>query len=330
MRKVSLLFCCAVMMALSLSARTSSGKEAGIVSRYGQLKVVKSQLCDSNGNPVCLRGVSSHGLQWNPFQKGTITNLVKEWKITVVRAAMYTDENGYIANPAMMKERLKLIVDEAIENDIYVLIDWHILRENDPNKYRKESIAFFTEMAKTYGNLPNVIYEICNEPNGSNVSWLEQVSPYANTLIASIRAIDPDNIIIVGTDNFCQGVEIASELPLKGNNIMYALHFYAGSHGETLRDAADSALEKGLPLFVSECGLTDAAGDTGTNLEEAKAWFDWMNDKKISWIVWSFSAHHEGSAMLVPGTELAGPWSDAQITSNGRWVKKKISESSPR
>jgi endoglucanase len=327
--KINLILCAAILCAATVTSVQVSGAGSGPVSKYGQLKIIKGQLCDRTGKPVQLIGVSSTGLQWFPFEKDTVKNLVRDWKISVIRAAMYTDENGYIANSAMMKERLTLIVDTAIENDIYVIIDWHVLRDKDPNKYKDQSVAFFKEMAKTYGKKPHIIYEICNEPNGSEVTWLEQVTPYAKTLVTAIRSIDPDNIIIVGTDTFCQGVQIAAELPLKGTNIAYALHFYAGSHGSTLREAAEEAIDKGLPLFVSECGLTDAQGITGTNLEEAKLWFDWMDEKKISWIVWSFSSRgNEESSMLKGETNINGPWSDDNLSPNGKWVKDRIAKSS--
>ena len=144
---------------------------AGSATPYGQLKVVGNQLCGSNGQAVQLKGMSSHGLQWygHYMNRDSIKYMKENWGANVVRAAMYTEERGYISNPSLMKSRTKEVVQAAIDEGIYVIIDWHILSDGNPNVHREEAKLFFEEMARTYKDYPNVIYEICNEPNG--VSW---------------------------------------------------------------------------------------------------------------------------------------------------------------
>ena len=181
----------------------TGGVNAPVVQQYGQLKVIKGQLCDQNGNPIQLRGVSSSGLQWFPFSSNTIRNLVKDWQISVVRAAMYTEGyHGYTTNSDGLVQ-VKSVVKQAINSGIYVIVDWHILSDPDPNTYKNQAKTFFENIAKTYGDKPNILYEICNEPNrrpdGTMVSW-DEIKSYANFIIPAIRAIDPNNIIIVGTD----------------------------------------------------------------------------------------------------------------------------------
>ncbi len=51
-------------------------------------------------------------------------------------------------------------------------------------------------------------------------------------------------------------------------------------------------------MFVSECGITDYSGDGEIHDENFKTWVDYLNEKKISWIYWSFSNKNEGSALL--------------------------------
>ena len=41
----------------------------------------------------------------------------------------------------------------AISLDLYVIIDWHILSDNNPNIHKEEAKAFFTEMAIEYKNV---------------------------------------------------------------------------------------------------------------------------------------------------------------------------------
>ena len=192
----------------------------GVVHRYGQLHVKNGQLCDRSGNPIQLRGMSSHDLKQFPFTRNTVSNLVNDWHVSVVRAAMYTDSYGssYIREP-QVKQTVKLIVDEAIRNDVYVIVDWHILADGNPNRYKEQAKKFFEEMAGKYGDSPNVIYEICNEPNGSGVTWKE-IKAYAEFIIPAIRAIDPDSVIIVGTGAWCQDVRAAAAAPLNFTNVL--------------------------------------------------------------------------------------------------------------
>ncbi|HEX7712624.1 MAG TPA: glycoside hydrolase family 5 protein [Bacillota bacterium] len=320
MMPVSLIF--AVIFGNAVAAGGTGTELADVVRQHGQLQVVGSQLCDARGVPIQLKGVSSHGLQWFPFSKNTLKNFISDWHISVVRAAMYTVEGGYIGNESQMKQRVKELVDQAIEDGIYVIIDWHILSDNDPNIHKTEAQSFFAEMARTYGNYPNVIYEICNEPN--QVTWNRAIKPYAEYVIPAIRAVDPDNIIIVGTDTWSQGVDAPADNPLNFKQIMYALHFYAGTHTKWLRDRADAALAKGIALFVTEWGTTQASGSGGVYRDEAQRWIDWMADQKISWCNWSVSNKSEDSAIFKPRVSLDGPWRDSDLTESGLWVKSKI------
>lgn len=294
----------------------------GVVSKYGQLQIQGGQLCDQKGNPVQLKGMSTMGLQWFGYTGKTVKTLVSDWKVSVVRLAMYTQEGGYIDNPAVII-KVKNMLEEALRQDVYVIIDWHVLSDYNPNFYKTQAKSFFTKMAKNYGSYPNVIYEICNEPNGA-VTWEGHIKPYADYIIPAIRGIDPDNIIIVGTDTWSQGVYTASQKPLSYPNIMYALHFYAGTHGESLRKGADLALKNGIALFVTEWGTSQSSGTGGVFVEKAQEWLDWMDANKISWCNWSLCSKGETSAALNPGSNVEGPWNDSELSASGRWVKSKI------
>ena len=305
-------------------AAAEGSAASGVVHRYGQLHVKNGQLCDRSGNPIQLRGMSSHDLKQFPFTGNTVSNLVNNWHVSVVRAAMYTDSYGssYIREP-QVKQTVKLIVDEAIRNDVYVIVDWHVLEDGNPNLYKEQAKKFFQEMAGTYRGSPNVIYEICNEPNGNNVTWKE-IKAYGDFIIPAIRAIDPDSVIIVGTGTWSQDVLAAAAAPLNFTNVLYALHFYSGPSHVELRRNADLALSRNLPLFVSEWGLTDYTGNGELYLDEAQRWVDWMNKHKISWAGWSFSNADEASAALKPMVKMDGPWRDSDLTPSGKWIRSRI------
>ncbi|MBN2442112.1 MAG: cellulase family glycosylhydrolase [Spirochaetales bacterium] len=319
----------------ALPTSTPPAGYTSVVSQYGQLQVVGKDLYNEEGNPIRLKGMSTHGPQWFPIMKEhTIHNLVYDWGISVIRPAMYVEEykndefwGGYLAEPDYMKGKVIEAIEDALDVGIYVLIDWHI--HNDPTNFTSQAIAYYTEMAATYGGYPNVIYEICNEPE--YVSW-NTIKSYANAVIPVIRAIDPDNIILVGTANWCQDVDVAADSPLSGySNIMYSLHFYAGSHGQSLRDKADYALSKGLPIFVSEWGTSDSTGGSNGNiyLSEAAAWVTWLNSTNRSWINWSFCNKAESSAALKPAVNIGGPWAAADLSQSGTYIKGLISAQDP-
>ncbi|MCD1261315.1 cellulase family glycosylhydrolase [Paenibacillus athensensis] len=317
-----LTFSAVIPWLLAVPAAAATG---GIVDQYGQLKVVGSQLQNQAGQAIQLKGMSSHGIQWygNFVNKSSMQWLRDQWGLTVFRVAMYTAENGYISNPAANKAKVKEAVQAAIDLGVYVIIDWHILSDNDPNIYKAQSKAFFQEMATTYGSYPNVIYEIANEPNGG-VTWSGQIKPYAQEIASAIRAIDPDNIIIVGTGTWSQDVQDAAASPLAINNVMYTVHFYAGTHGQYLRDRITSAMNSGIAVFVTEWGTSDASGNGGPYLTDAKTWTDFLASKKVSWANWSLSDKSESSAALLPGASTTGGWTDAQLSASGKFVRDQM------
>ncbi|WP_253907786.1 cellulase family glycosylhydrolase [Bacillus sp. WMMC1349] len=297
------------------------------VAINGQLTIKGTQLVNQHGKAVQLKGISSHGLQWYGefVNKSSLRWMRDDWGITVFRAAMYTADGGYIDNPSV-KNKVKEAVEAAKELGIYVIIDWHILNDGNPNQHKDKAKQFFKEMSKLYGNTPNVIYEIANEPNG-NVTWNRDIRPYAQEITSVIRKNDPDNIIIVGTSNWSQDVDIAAEHPLEDDNVMYALHFYAGTHGQSLRDKANHALRKGAPLFVTEWGTSDASGNGGVFLKQSQEWLKFLDHNKISWVNWNLSDKRESSAALKPGASRTGGWSQSNLSLTGQFIKKSIRKS---
>jgi len=179
-------------------------------------------------------------------------------------------------------------------------------------------------MAKKYGSVPNVIYEIYNEPL-ADTDWSTTVKPYAEELIARIRAIDPDNLIIVGTQTWAQDVDKAAADPIKGfDNIAYALHFYAGSHKQELRDKAKKALDSGIALMVTEWGSVNANGDGDIDREEAQRWLAFMREHNLSHCMWALNDKKEGASMLKPRTKPDGNWTDADLTAAGLFAKEIV------
>jgi endoglucanase len=324
-KSLSVVLMISLVFTLLFAVGVEPSKAAGtFVDNNGQLKVSGNQMVNQSGQAIQLKGMSSHGLQWygHYVNYDSIKWLRDDWGSNVFRAAMYTDSGGYISDPSV-KDKVHEAVQAAIDLGIYVIIDWHILHDNDPNIYKEEAKAFFKEMANLYGSYPNVIYEIANEPNG-NVTWDSHIKPYAEEVIPVIRAIDPDNIIVVGTGTWSQDVHHAADNPLSYSNVMYTAHFYAGTHGQWLRDRIDYARNKGLAIFVTEWGTSDASGGGGVYLTESKQWTDFMASRKISWANWSLADKAEASAALNPGASTSGGWTDSNLSTSGKFVRDEV------
>lgn len=307
-------------------AVSKNGGQTYIPDAASALKVSGSSLTDSSGNPVILRGISTHGLSWFPeyVNEEAFRQLHEQWGINCIRLAMYTAEyNGYCTGDASNRQRLKNLIDDGVryatENGMYVIIDWHILSDGNPNTYLGESKAFFAEMSQKYAGHDNVLYEICNEPNGGT-SW-SQIKSYAEEVIPVIRENDSDGVIIVGTPNWSQYVEDAANNPVSGyDNIMYALHFYAATHTDSLRNAMISAIEKGLPVFVSEFGICDASGNGGIDEYQANEWVRVMNEYGVSHIAWNLSNKNETSAIISSGCAKTSGWDYDELSDSGKWL----------
>ncbi len=294
------------------------------VARWGRLQVRGGQLLDQAGHPVQLCGISSHGLQWyHPFvNSGSLRWIRDDWGATVFRAAVYTREGGIVDQPRGL-ERVHAAVEAAIAEGLYVVVDWHILSDGDPTTHQREAVAFFTHIARRYGRHPNLIYEICNEPNG-NITWDHHVLPYANAVIEAIRAIDPLNLILVGSPNWSQDIHIASQLPPHDANRMLTFHVYAGTHPLVWAERIRHAQERGIGVFVSEWGTTRADGAGGVHEAAARAWVQAFDRTGVSWIGWNLSDKAEASAVLKPGAPVTGGWSERQLTENGVLLRELL------
>lgn len=297
------------------------------VSVHGRLRVEGAKLVNARGEPVQLTGMSSHGMQWYPhFASEGAIRTTAEYGANLFRVAMYTDEGGYLSKPSVA-DQVEKSVDAAISLDMYTIIDWHILFDNNPLDHVEEAKAFFARMAERYKGNPAVLYEICNEPNGDDVTWAGQVKPYAEQVIPVIRAIDADAIILVGSGTWSQDIHHAADDPLDANNVMYTLHFYAGTHTQWLRDRIDYALSKGAPIFVSEWGTSAADGSGGVFLEEAQLWLDFLQERGISWANWSLCDKRETSAALRTPASSDGGWAEEDFTESGWFVFQRFENS---
>ncbi len=270
------------------------------VSENGKLKIVNTDILNENGEVFKLKGISSSGIQWTYelLNYENLKSLKENFDINSFRISMYTEENGYISNPDFIYEKIVNITDILIDLDLYVIIDWHILSDGDPNTHINESKEFFDKYSKKYKDYPNIIYEICNEPNGTKTTWTDSIKPYAKAVIPVIRNNNPDSIIIVGTPYWCTKFADVHEAPIEFENILYSCHYYAGTYLSDIKDAIKLMKSKNLPVIVTETGLTDKTGDGKLYYDEFKNWIDFLDTENVSWFYWSFSNTPPTSSIL--------------------------------
>ena len=91
---------------------------------------------------------------------------------------------------------------------------------------------------------------------------------------------------------------------------------------------AKSALNT-IPIFISECGLTNADGNGSLNYNSINQFWQWIDEAKLSWAAWSLSNTAETSAALQTSASTSGNWSESDLTPSGTWLRNKLRELNP-
>jgi endoglucanase len=314
----------------SPTASPTPGPGGTPVAVNGQLRVCGVKLCNKNGQPIQLRGMSTHGLQWYPqcVNNASLDALAQDWKADVIRLSMYIQEGGYETNPRHFTDLVHSLIEAATARGMYAIVDWHQLSPGDPNYNLSRAKTFFTEIAQRHKDKPNILYDVANEPNG--VAW-NTVRNYHQQIIPVIRAQDPDSVILLGTHGWGSlGVSDGRNEtdvinnPVTFGNVLYTFHFYAASHRDEYLNALSRAADR-IPMFVTEFGTQDYTGDGGNDFAMSQRYLDLMAAKKISWVSWNYSDDHRSGAAFTPGTCPGGPFAGtSRLKPAGVWVRDRI------
>ena len=317
-----------ILFLVIISIMFSCQEKSGPVSEHGLLKVDGNKIVNKNNVPISLAGMSmfwsNNGWDGEKFyKKSQVDYFANDWNVQIIRAAMAIDERGgYTSEKVRNLAKIETIIQAAIANDIYVIVDFHSHHAED---FQDVAIEVFSYLAEKYGDSPHIIYEIYNEP--LDVSWDTVLKPYSLKVIEAIRKYDPNNMIIVGTPNWSQDVEKVINNPItEYENIAYTLHFYAATHKERLRAKADAAIQSGLPLFVSEWGTIEANGDGDIDHESVNAWLSWMKKNNLSHCNWSVCDKAEGASVFQPNIGAQEKYSAEDLTKSGTYVRSIIQE----
>ena len=345
-------------------AQNVTAKRVGPVSQYGQLQAGKNAqgkgriygscpAYSTSGNEVAVQGMS---LFWsmtkeagiNFWNGDVIKGLVDKHKIQLIRAPMgvdgsWEDDVGNYYTNTMHETAMNAVVQAAIENDIYVLIDYH---SHCAEKNTSGAAKFFGEMAKKWGKYDNVIFEIYNEPkngecdwsgwydaDGAADYWSRAIYPYANTVISEIRKYS-DNLIVVGTPYYDQYVD--APLNVRGGkkvfndkNVAYTFHYYAGEDQyrhkvDVLGKNPENMMNKGYSVFVTEWGNSGPSGDGGFTKSYSTTWYNWMKQNQLSGANWSVSNKAETASYFNTGVSASTPSSQWSYTESGEWTNTNV------
>lgn len=347
---------------LSSASSSEAISSSASVESSSSSSAVSSVTLQSNVDPITVEGnkilfggrhesIAGMSLFWSNsgwgaerfYNAEAVAYLKNDWNAKLVRAAMGVDptvdgEEGPVpsgayldqtepGNTQLQYDMVTTVIDAAIANDMYVIVDWHSHHAND---FTAEAITFFGQIAAQYGDYNNVIYEVFNEP--LSISWSADIKPYAEQVIEEIRKHDPDNLVIVGTPTWSQDVDQAANDPItRFSNIAYTLHFYAATHtaddgsgGDAyLRGKARAAAQQ-IPLFVTEWGTVEANGDGGVDEFQTDKWMEFLREYNISHANWSLHDKVEGASALMPDAPANGGWQDEHLTDSGKKVRDII------
>lgn len=319
----------------SSRASSSSSSATGTpVARNGRLHVCGNQLCNQYNTPVQLRGMSTHGIQWfgwdSCLTEGSLDALAYDWKADILRISMYIQEDGYETNPAAFTAQVSRLIDEATERGMYALVDFHQLDPGDPNYNLERAKTFFRDIVQAHSTKINVIYDVANEPNGDSVTW-PVIKSYAEQVIPVIRQYNPNAVVLIGTHAWASmGTSMKGgspadiyNNPINATNIMYTFHFYAASHGQVYRDNLIWAAQR-MPVFVTEFGSQDSAGEGANNFVSTQQYLDILNQYKISWTNWNYSDDWRSGAVWKTGTCSSNNWSTTNLKEAGLWIRDKM------
>lgn len=324
-------------MLMGLAACGSSAKSTtegegtdSITAFVKPLHVEGVALLNADGDTVVLNGPS---LGWHSnwgryYNDSTVKALKENWGANITRAAIGAHKSGdcvntYDADSAYAVNLAMKAIDAAIANDMYIICDWH-----SHNNTLADAKNFFTVITEKYGDSPNILYEIWNEP--LEIPW-QEIKDYAQELIPVIRKNAPNSVIIVGTPKWDQDVDVAAESPLEFPNLLYSLHYYAGTHKDWNRDKATKAIEAGLPIIISECGSMDHTGDGPIDYESWQQWMEFADKHNVSVLMWDIADKDETCSMIASTASDNGMlWSEDDLKEWAKLARKTIKERNAR
>ncbi len=250
---------------------------------------------DPNGNVVILRGADLPGLEEMNGNRGssmnvssmidTLTNAANGWYARVLRLCVdpepfFANEDGYFNN------NIKPALDACVSHGVYCIVDLHYVATAD--SVSANVVKFWTYVAPKIKTYSNVILEIMNE-DSDNETWSQWKNGYAQPWYDAVRALAPQNLILIGGPQWNTTLGGSATDPVVGTNIFYCAHFYPQSNSQLWGpNGAVTAAARVVPFFISEWGYIQggAIPTSGTQSSFGDPFKIWLSQMQIGWSAW--------------------------------------------
>lgn len=250
---------------------------------------------DPKGNNVVLRGISLAGLAQTRSKTvnqriDMATNTADGWYSRVVRLPV-EPEKWNTAPDDYFKNILDPAVQYCIGKGIYVIIDWHHVAHYE--QHTTATTNFWNYIAPKYKNIPNVLYEVYNEPIDPN-NWTT-FKNWIQPIVDRIRSKAPKNLVLVASPRWATKLSGAIDNPVTGGNIVYVAHNYPSNPatGTTSWDNAFGNVANHHPIIVTEWGYEfpgyKKAPSIGTTSKFGLPFKEYIETKpNVGWTAWAF------------------------------------------
>ena len=168
---------------------------------------------------------------WGVYISDDYFSLIKERGFNSVRipirwSAHIEDNYPYKIDEEFLN-RVKHVVDKALENNLIVVINTHHFEEmyQSPEEYEDRLVEIWRQISDTFKNYPNTLYfEIFNEPaqNLTPDLWNEIYPQVLNI----VRETNPNRVVIIDVPNWSNYSAIDELKLVKDEYIIVSFHYY--------------------------------------------------------------------------------------------------------
>ncbi|HXT98124.1 MAG TPA: glycoside hydrolase family 5 protein [Polyangia bacterium] len=147
-----------------------------------------------------------------------------------MRISSHADAKPPYAIEKRFLHRMDWAVDQALSNDLGIIVDMHHYQPMmaAPKVHADRLVGLWRQIAAHYRGMPRaVVYEVLNEPTDKLTA--EVWNPILARVVAAIRAIDPERVIIVEGAHWASAKDLRDTLqvPTGDPNIVASFHMYA-------------------------------------------------------------------------------------------------------
>ncbi|MEX2382305.1 MAG: glycoside hydrolase family 5 protein [Opitutales bacterium] len=286
------------------------------------LRVDGNRLVDPEGNGVWLQGVNIASLEWSQKGENVLKSAevaIEDWGANVIRLPVkasywFGDES------ADYRQTVDNMITFAANRGAYTVLDLHHYRAP-----REQDLEFWKDASARYKNHPAVLFDLLNEPHGTNWevwrnggfvadkkkaadedAFLSEAEKRANArgfmsvgmqgLVDAVRETGARNIIVAGGLDWAYDLTgilegYALDGHEDGNGIMYSTHVYPWKSGwqRKFLDAAEK-----YPLLVGEVGADEnkMSWMPAERQEDAETWapdmMALMQKYRLNYTAWCF------------------------------------------